>query len=82
MREFAEDNEEDDEAGDPGPVFVHVDDFVAEEGDDERCCRDDDNACVSGNVGIDGIEELGADYHVDGRPAYAGQDVEDSDWKS
>ncbi len=75
MGELAEDDEEDDEAGDPGPVFVEVHDFVAEEGHDEGCCGDDDDARISGDAGIDGIQELGADYHVDSGPPYAGQDI-------
>ena len=66
MGELAEDDEEDDEAGDPRIELVGVDDLVAEEGDDEGCGGDDDDACVAGDVCIDGVEELGADDDING----------------
>lgn len=77
--EFAEDDEEDDEAGDPGPEFVGVDHLVAEQGDQEGRCRDDDDARISWHVRVDRIDQLCAHDHVDGRPAHASQAVEDCD---
>ena len=82
MREFAEHDEEDDEAGDPGPEFVEMHDFVAEEGDEEGRCGDDDDTGVAGDGVVDRVQELGADDDVDGGPADAGEDVEDGDYVS
>ena len=55
MDEFAEHDQEDDEARDPAPELVRVDDFIPEEGDEEGCCRNDDDARPSGNIAVDGI---------------------------
>lgn len=75
--EFAEDDEEDDEAGDPGPELVRVHHLVAKTCDQEgRCCNDDD-ARISWYVGVDRIDQLCAHDNVDGRPADAGQAIED-----
>ena len=68
MGEDAEDDEEDDEGGDPGPELVDVDDFVAEEGHEPGADCDDDDAGVAWDVAVYGVEELGADDGVDGRP--------------
>ena len=65
MGELTENDEEDDEAGDPGVVFVRVDDLVAKEGDDEGCGGDDDDTCVARNICVDGVKELRTNYHVD-----------------
>lgn len=70
MGEFAKDNKEDDEAGNPGPVFVEMHDFIAEERDDEGRGGNDYNTCISGDVGIDSVEELRADDHIDSGPPY------------
>lgn len=80
MGEFAEDDEEDYEGGDPGPEFVVVDYFVAEDGHKPGCCCDYDDACISWDGGVDGVDELSADYDVDSGPAYAGEDVEAGNW--
>ena len=80
MSEFAEDDEEDDEAGDPGPELVEMDDFVAEEGDEEGCSGNDDDAGIAGDGFVDGVQELSADDHIDGGPANASEDVEDGDY--
>lgn len=77
MGELAEDNHENDEAGDPTPVFVRVDYLVAEKRHQERCCRDDDDSCISGEVIVHCVEQLCTNDHIDGRPANAGKDVED-----
>lgn len=77
MGELAEDDEEDDEAGDPRPELVGVDHLVAKTGNQEGRCRNDDDACISWHVGVDCIDQLRAHDHVDGRPAHAGQAVED-----
>ncbi len=72
MGEFAKNDEEDDEARDPGPVLVEVHDFIAEERDNEGRGGNDYDTCISWHVGIDSVEELRADYHIDSRPPYAG----------
>lgn len=76
MRELAEYDEEDDCTGDPGPELVDVYDFVAEDGDDPRRRRDYNDARVAGDVSVDGVDQLGADYDIHGGPAHAGEDVE------
>ena len=77
--EFAKHDQEDDEGGDPGPEFIDVHDFVAEEGDEKCAGGDYDDACVSGHVGVYGVDELGAHDNIDRGPADAGEDVEDGD---
>lgn len=79
VSEFAQNDEEDDETRDPGPVFVEMHDLIAEKRDDEGRGGNDYDPCISWHVGIDRVEELRADYHVDRRPPYAGQDVEEGD---
>lgn len=79
MGKDAEDDEKDDEARNPGEALVYVDDAVAEGADDERGHGDDEDASPARHIVVDRMEELGADDDVDGRPAQAGQDVEDSD---
>lgn len=76
--EFAEDDEEDDKRWDPGVEFVVVDYLVAEKGDDEGRSGDDDDTGVARDVAVHGVEELGANNDVDGGPADAGEDVENS----
>ena len=79
VRELAQHDEEDDEAGDPGPELVRVHDLVPEEGDEERRRGDDDDARVSGDIRVHGVEQLRADDDVDRRPSDAGEDVEEGD---
>ena len=80
MSEFAQDDEEDDEAGDPGPELVEVYDFVAEEGNEEGGGGNDDDTGIAGDGTVDGMQELGADDDIDGGPADAGEDVEDGNY--
>lgn len=77
--ENAEDDEEDDEGGNPGPELVGVNDFVAEERDDECGDGDDDDTCKAGNVAVHGVQELGTDDGIDAGPSEAGENVEDGD---
>lgn len=65
MPEFAEHDQEDDGGGNPGIVFVHVDDFVAEDCNKPRCCCDDYDTRVARDVVVDSVDKLGADYDVD-----------------
>lgn len=55
MRELAQDDEEDDEGGDPTIEFVVVDDLVAEEGDEEGACGNDDDARVPRDIIVDSV---------------------------
>ena len=50
--------------------------FVAEDGD--KPCRrgDDDDASIARNVGVNGVDQLGADDDVYGGPAHTSEDVE------
>ena len=79
VHEFAEHDQEDDEAGDPTPKLVRVDNLIAEESDEEGCCRNDDNARPSWNVAVYGIEDLSANDDIDGGPSDACEDVEEGD---
>ena len=76
MRELAEYDEEDDRTGDPRPELIGVHDFVAEDGDEPRRRCDYNDARIAGDVGVDGIDELGADYDIHSGPAHTGEDVE------
>ena len=80
MGKFANHDEEDDETRDPRPEFVQVHQLVSEHRDEKRGGGNDDDACVAFDVGIDGVEELGAHNHIDRTPADARQDIEDRDW--
>lgn len=51
-------------------------DFVAEDGDEPRRRRNYDDARIAGNAGVDGVDQLGADYDVHSGPAHTGEDVE------
>jgi hypothetical protein len=77
--ENSEQNDEDNRSRDPRPELVSVHDLVAKGGDAERADGDDDDANGAFDVAVDCLDELGADDRVDGRPADAGQDVEDGD---
>ena len=78
MGELAQHNEEDDEAGYPGPELVCMHHLVAKERNEEGRCRDDDNSCVSWNISIHRMNELCADYRIDGGPPHACKDIEKS----
>ena len=76
MRELAEYDEEDDQTGDPRPELVDMHNFVAEDCDEPCRRRDDDDASIARNVGVDGVDQWGADYDMHGGPAHTGKDVE------
>lgn len=77
MGKFAKNNKEDDEAWNPAVELVVVDDFVAEEGDKEGGSRNDNDAGITGDIMVDGVQELSTDDDVHGGPANASEDVED-----
>lgn len=79
MREFAEHDEEDDEARHPRNHLVHVHDLVPEEGDEESTRSDDDDSRPAGDVGVDGVQELRAHDDIDTRPSQTSETVEDGD---
>ena len=76
MRELAEHDQEDDQTGDPRVEFVKMYNFITEDGDDPCRRRDDDDARITRHVGVDGVDQLGADYDVHGGPAHTGEDIE------
>lgn len=78
----AQDDNEHDGGGDPAPKFILVDHLVPGEGDEERAEGDDENAGKPRDVGVDRVEELGADDGVGCGPADTGQNVEDGDCTS
>ena len=77
--EHADDDQEDDESGDPGPEFIGVYNLVTEEGDKERADGNDNDACSTIDVWIHGVDELGTDDAVHTGPADAGKHVEHGD---
>lgn len=76
MGELAQGDQEDDEARHPRNHFVHVHDLVAEEGDEERACRNDNDTSISWYAWVDGVDELCTHDHIDGRPSQTGEAVE------
>lgn len=76
MRELAEYDEEDDGTGDPGPELVGMHNFVAEDGDKPRRRCDYDDASITGNISVNSVDQLGADYDIHGGPTHTGKDIE------
>lgn len=64
MREDAENDDENDGSRNPGPELVHVDNLVTEEGYTQRTHGDDDDASITRNVIVDGIDHLCTDNRV------------------
>lgn len=77
--EDPEHDREDDGGGQPRPELVGVYDLLAKHADDQGGDGDDEDAREAGNVGVDGLEELGADDGVDGGPAQTCHDIEEGD---
>ena len=79
VREFAQYDQEDDQTGDPRPELVVMHHFVAEDGDEpcRRCNYDD--AGIARNVGVDRVDQLGANYDIHSGPAHTSEDVEACD---
>lgn len=75
MGEQSEDDHEDDEGGNPTVVLVQMDDLVSGESDEKGADGDDQDACISRNVGVHSIEKLGTDDGVGGGPAQTGENV-------
>ena len=57
-----------------------MDNFVAEESDEECACCDYNDSGPARNIWVDGVNKLGADDDVDGRPSQAREAVEEGDW--
>ena len=76
MRELAKYDEEDDQTWDPRPELVGMHNLVAKDGDKPCRRRDYYDTSIAGNVGVDRVDQLGADYDIDSGPAHAGEDVE------
>ena len=64
MGEFTQDDQKDDKGRDPAPLFVVMDDLVAKERDQKGGCCDDDDAGITGDIGIDGVDQLSADNDI------------------
>lgn len=71
MSKFSEDNKKDDEAWDPGPSLVCMDDLVTEESDQKSACCDDNDPSPTWHITVDSIEQLCPNDDVHGRPANA-----------
>lgn len=78
----AKKDEEHDEAGNPTPELVHMNDLVAEQSDQECAETNDYDSSKRRNVAIDGVDDLGSNNDVRRRPSQTRQSVEDSNYKS
>ena len=78
MSKLADDDEEDDEARDPGVSLVGVDDLVSKESNQESSGGNNDDTSPSWHVAVDGIEQLSTDNDINSRPTDTGEDVENS----
>ena len=76
MREFSNDDEKDDQGRDPRPEFVHMDNLVAEDNDEEGAESDNEDSHPTRNVMVDGMDKLCTDNDVDRGPAYTRKNVE------
>ena len=79
MSEFAEHDEEDDKAWNPANHLVHVDDFVAEQRDDEGTRGNNDDSSVARQIRVDSVKELCANNYIHRRPTQTGETVENCD---
>lgn len=79
MGEFSKHNEEDNETWNPAVVFVGVHYFVAKESNNEGASCDHNDAAPTRDVTVDRVQYLSAHNDVHGRPAYAGENVEEGD---
>jgi hypothetical protein len=75
---FAEHDEENNEAGDPTPELVRVDDLVSEQRYNECADRDDEYTSKTWHITIHSIQQLGTNDGINRRPANACKDVENS----
>lgn len=79
MGKNTEDNDEHNCGWNPGPEFVGVNNFVAEECDEQRADGNDDDAGIAWHVVIDSVDQFGTDNGVYSRPTQACKDVENGD---
>lgn len=79
MRKHSKDDHKHNKGWDPTPVLVCVDDLVSGECDEEGADGDDEDTGETRYVGVYCDNELSTNDGVGSRPAYAGEDVEDSD---
>ena len=77
MSKLAQNDHEDDEAGDPRPEFVLVHNLVPEEGNEEGTGGDDDNTSPARHIVVHSMDQLRTDNDIDRRPADASQHIED-----
>lgn len=78
VSEYAKNDHENNEGRYPTPEFVGVNNLVAKKADEEGANRDDEDASVSRDVIVDGVDQLSAHYAIDSGPSNAGENVEDS----
>jgi hypothetical protein len=82
MGKLAKDDQEDDQARDPGIALITMHNLVTEKGNKEGCCSYDQNAGPAGHVAVHSIEQLGSHNDIDGRPTETGKDVKNGDYFS
>ena len=76
MNKFPKDDQEDDEAGDPGIPLVGMHNLVSEQGNQEGRGSNNDDSSPARHVSVHSMEKLGSDDHVDRRPTNTSEDVE------
>jgi hypothetical protein len=64
MGKHPQDDQEDDESWNPGPEFVRVNDFVAKEGDGHGANGNDYNTCITRDVIVNSVDQLGPDDDI------------------
>lgn len=79
MSEDAQNDDEDDGCREPRPELIGVHDLVAEESDEQRADRHDDDASIAWDVVIDGVDELSSNDTVDCAPSESCEEIETGD---
>jgi hypothetical protein len=75
MGKLAKNDQEDDQAWDPGIALISVHNLISEKRDQEGCGCDDQNAGPARHIAIHSIEQLGAHNDIDSGPADTSKDV-------
>ncbi len=64
MGELSKDDHKDYEAWDPGPELISVYDLVPKASDHQCSSCDNDDSSIPGNIVVDGVDKLSANYDV------------------
>ena len=78
VSKLSKDDEEDNEAGNPTPELVCVDNLVSEQRYNECGDRNDQDTSKSWYITVHSVQQLGTDDGINRRPANACKDIEHS----